>query len=289
MHIDQMKFFRTIMVLPLVGLSLAAAALIIMTVGSQQEPAGKVSAQLTTDSEAAIVIQNQTVSYFGNSSGYLVSPLIDNSSNTTSRLLPAVVMIHEWWGLNENIKNMANELAKQGYVVLAADMYDGQVATTPDQAMQLVGSVRENPSEAIANLQAAVRYLGSLESVNSSRIASLGWCFGGGQSLQLALNTEAENPLAATVLYYGNPVMDEQELTKIKWPVLGIFGDQDESIPVENVTKFEQALNSTGIPNEFYIYEGVGHAFANPSGDNYAPEETRDAWGKTLAFLKKHV
>jgi carboxymethylenebutenolidase len=284
-----MKFFRTIMVLPVVGLLLAAAALIIMTVGSQQEPAGKVSAQLTTDSEAAIGIQNQTVSYFGNSSGYLVSPLIDNSSNTTSHLLPAVVMIHEWWGLNENIKNMADELAKQGYVVLAADMYDGQVATTPDQAMQLVGSVRENPSEAIANLQAAVRYLGSLESVNSSRIASLGWCFGGGQSLQLALNTEAENPLAATVLYYGNPVMDEQELTKIKWPVLGIFGDQDESIPVEDVTKFEQALNSTGIPNEIYIYEGVGHAFANPSGDNYAPEETRDAWEKTLAFLKKHV
>ena len=155
--------------------------------------------------------------------------------------------------------------------------------------MQLVGSVRENPSEAIANLQAAVRYLGSLESVNSSRIASLGWCFGGGQSLQLALNTEGENPLAATVLYYGDPVMDEQELSKIKWPILGIFGDQDESIPVENVTKFEQVLNSTGIPNEIYIYKGVGHAFANPSGDNYAPEETRDAWEKTLAFLKKHV
>ena len=283
-----MKFFWTIIVPSVAGLSLAAA-LITMTVGSQQEPAGKVSAQLTTDSEAAIGIQNRTVSYYGNSSGYLVSPLADNSSNTTSQLLPAVVMIHEWWGLNENIKDMANELAKQGYVVLAADMYSGQVATTPDQAMQLVGSVRENPSEAIANLQAAVRYLGSLENVNSSRIASLGWCFGGGQSLQLALNTEAENPLAATVLYYGDPVMDEQELSKIKWPVLGIFGDQDESIPVENVTKFEQALNSTGIPNEIYVYEGVGHAFANPSGDNYAPEETRDAWEKTLAFLKKHV
>ena len=288
MRIDQMKFFWTIIVLSVAGLSLAAA-LITMTVGSQQERAGKVSAQLTTDSEAAIGIQNRTVSYYGNSSGYLVSPLIDNSSNTTSQLFPAVVMIHEWWGLNENIKDMADELAKQGYVVLAADMYDGQVATTPDQAMQLVGSVRENPSEAIANLQAAVRYLGSLESVNSSRIASLGWCFGGGQSLQLALNTEGENPLAATVLYYGDPVMDEQELSKIKWPILGIFGDQDESIPVENVTKFEQLLNSTGIPNEIYIYKGVGHAFANPSGDNYAPEETRDAWEKTLAFLKKHV
>jgi carboxymethylenebutenolidase len=197
-------------------------------------------------------------------------------------------LIHEWWGLNENIQDMANELAEQGYVVLAADMYGGQVATTPDQAMPLAGSVRENPSEAIANLQAAVSYLGSLENVNSSRIATLGWCFGGGQSLQLALNSE-ENPLAATVLYYGDLVLDEQELSKIQWPVLGIFGDQDDSIPVENVTKFEQALNSTGVPNEIYIYKGVGHAFANPSGDNYAPEQTADAWNKTMAFLKKHV
>jgi carboxymethylenebutenolidase len=155
--------------------------------------------------------------------------------------------------------------------------------------MQFAGAVRENPSEAISNLQAAVRYLGSLESVNASRIASLGWCFGGGQSLQLSLNTEAENPLAATVIYYGNLVMDEEELTKIQWPVLGIFGDQDESIPVEDVDRFGQALNSTGVPNEIYIYEGVGHAFANPSGDNYAPEQTGDAWQKTLAFLKRNL
>lgn len=133
---------------------------------------------------------------------------------------------------------MVNELAEQGYVVLAADMFNGQVATTPDQAMRLAGAVRENPSEAIANLQAAVGYLGSLENVNSSRIASLGWCFGGDQSLQLALISE-KNPLASTVIYYGNLVLDEQKLSKIRWPVLGIFGDQDDSISVENVTKFE--------------------------------------------------
>ena len=116
----------------------------------------------------------------------------------------------------------------------------------------------------------------------------MGWCFGGGQSLQLALNSE-QNPLAATVIYYGNLVNDTNELSRIKWPVLGIFGDQDQSIPVESVNAFEQAFNETGITNEIYIYPGVGHAFANPSGDNYAPEETVDAWEKTLAFLKKYV
>ncbi|MGC1132827.1 MAG: dienelactone hydrolase family protein [Nitrososphaeraceae archaeon] len=282
-----MKFFRTTIVFPIIGLSIVAGLIIVM-VGSQQDQAREVFAQPNNDSSETIDTQNQTISYFDNASGYLVSPVADISNNETGQL-PAVVMIHEWWGLNENIKNMANELAEQGYVVLAADMFNGQVATTPDQAMQFSGAVRENPSEAISNLQAAVRYLGSLENVNASRIGSLGWCFGGGQSLQLALNTEAEHPLAATVIYYGNLVTDQEELTKIQWPVLGIFGDQDESIPVEDVDRFGQALNSTGVPNEIYIYEGVGHAFANPSGDNYAAEQTGDAWQKTLDFLKRNL
>ena len=103
-------------------------------------------------------------------------------------------MIHEWWGLNDNIKDMANELASDGYVVLAADLYNGEVATDPNRANELVSSVRENPEQSISNLQSAGQYLASLPNVNSSRIASIGWCFGGGQSLQLALNSE-EHPL----------------------------------------------------------------------------------------------
>ncbi|MGH9984216.1 MAG: dienelactone hydrolase family protein, partial [Nitrososphaeraceae archaeon] len=174
----------------------------------------------------------------------------------------------------------------EGYVVLAVDLFNGQVALNQEEAGPLSGAVRDNPAEAIANLRAAVRYLASLENVDASMISSLGWCFGGQQSLQLALNTEPNYLLASTVIYYGRLVTDPQELSKIKWPVLGIFGDQDDSIPVENVTSFKAELNSIGIPNEIYIYEGVGHAFANPSGDNYAPEQTVDAWQKTLAFLK---
>jgi carboxymethylenebutenolidase len=243
------------------------------------------------DANSQSGLQNQSINYFDRSSGYLVYADTTNATSTSGQQqqkLPAVVMIHEWWGLNDNIKDMANELASEGYVVLAADLYNGEVATTPDKAMQLVGTVRENPEQAISNLQSAVQYLASLPNVNSSRIASLGWCFGGGQSLQLALNSE-QNPLAATLIYYGNLVNDTNELSKINWPVLGIFGNQDQSIPVESVNAFEQALNEIGITNEIYIYPGVGHAFANPSGDNYAPAETADAWEKTLAFLKKYV
>jgi len=253
-------------------------------------------------------LENQTVNYYDNTSGYLVFPKSINasiiksnniesltttttSSSSSSSLagnkLPAVVMIHENRGLNEHIKMMADTLAKEGYVVLAVDLFNGRVASNQQDAGQLSGSVRENPTEAIANLRAAVRYLASLDNVEASQISSLGWCFGGQQSLQLALNTEPDYPLSSTIIYYGRLVSDPDELSKIKWPVLGIFGDQDDSIPVENVTNFKAALDSIGIPNEIYIYKGVGHAFANPSRDSYAPEQTEDAWNKTLSFLKK--
>jgi carboxymethylenebutenolidase len=225
-------------------------------------------------------LTTSTVNYYGNASGYLVYP--ENGIG-----LPAVVMIHEWWGLNQNIKNMAEQLAREGYVVLAVDLYGGEVATEANRATELSSAVRSNPQVAIENMQAAVQHLSSLQNVNSSRIASLGWCFGGGQSLQLALNTE--QPLAATVIYYGNLVTDQNELSKIDWPVLGIFGSADQSIPVDTVRQFESALDANRIENEIHIYPGVGHAFANPSGDNYAPEETADAWAKTLDFLKRRV
>lgn len=237
-------------------------------------------------------LQNKSVEYAKGSLGYLVYPSSTDKNATSitgqQQKLPAVVMIHEWWGLNDNIKEMADELAGEGYVVLGADLYNGEVATDPNRARELSSSVNENPQQAVTNLQSAVQYLASLPNVNGSRIAALGWCFGGGQSLQLALNSE-QHPLAATVIYYGNLVNDTSELSKIKWPVLGIFGDQDNSIPVDSVRAFGRGLNETGVTNEIYIYPGVGHAFANPSGDNYAPQETADAWQKTLTFLDKYV
>jgi carboxymethylenebutenolidase len=235
----------------------------------------------------SVKLQNKTVEYYQDSPGYLAYPV--SSNDTLSNKLPAVVMIHEWWGLNDNIKDMANILAKQGFVVLAADLYKGEVADNPQRAMELVQSVRNNQNNSIDNLQSAVKYLGSLPNVDSSKIASMGWCFGGGQSLQLALNSQ-EHPLVATIIYYGTPlVTDEASLSKIKWPVLGIFGDKDQAIPIQEVNLFRTSLDQSGITNEIHIYKGVGHAFANPSGDNYAPKETEDAWQKTLSFLKKYV
>jgi carboxymethylenebutenolidase len=277
-------------------LVMSASILVLLILGNIQIyaeliPTTNIAAIMNDIATTATVktdLQNKTVNYYDNASGYLVFPTTISNASKDNKLLPAVIMIHEWWGINDNIKNMANVLAKEGYVVLAADLFKGEVTKDPNRAMQLAQFVRNNPNVAIANLQSAVNYVSSLGNVNASRIASIGWCFGGGQSLQLALNSR-EHPLAATVIYYGNLVTDKDALSNIKWPVLGIFGDQDQSIPVEIAKQFEQALNEIGITNEIYIYPGVGHAFANPSGDNYAPNETADAWKKTLSFLNKYV
>lgn len=216
---------------------------------------------------------DEGVPYFGDAKGFFVSPLAEGT-------YPGVILIHEWWGLNDGIKEAARNLAAQGYMVLAVDLYDGKVATTPEEARSYTASLDQ--AKAVANMRAALAFL---KGRGADKLASLGWCFGGGQSLQLALNEK----LDATVIYYGRLETDPTKLKAIKQPVLGVFGDQDVSISVESVRAFESALNELKIENEVYVYPGVGHAFANPSGANYAPEETRDAWSKTLDFLEKNL
>jgi len=220
-----------------------------------------------------VAIAEETVSYTSGVAGFYARPEAEGG-------YPGVVMIHEWWGLNDNIKDMARDLARKGYQVLAVDLY-GEVATTRERAGELTGSLDQ--AEATANMKAAANYL---RERGAERMASLGWCFGGKQSLELALSGEK---LDGTVIYYGQLVTDPQRLSAITWPVLGIFGAEDTSIPVANVQAFEAGLNEANVKNSIHIYPGVGHAFANPSGMNYAPEPTRDAWEKTLTFLDENL
>jgi carboxymethylenebutenolidase len=220
-------------------------------------------------------IKTTSVSYFENTTGYVARPIQEGK-------FPGVILIHEWWGLNDNIKSMAKGLASQGYTVMAVDLYAGQVATTPDGARQLLLSF--DVQKGISNIDSAVNLL--KKEYNVSRVATIGWCFGGSQSLNYALSG---NPVDATVIYYGQPVTNTTKISTIKWPVLGFFGENDQSIAVDKVKKFKSSLDSIGIKNEIYIYPGVGHAFANPSGPNYAPNETKDAWNKTLTFLDNHL
>jgi len=220
-------------------------------------------------------VRAETVSYFENINGYLAKP-------SASGNFPGIVMIHEWWGLNENIKEMAEKLASHGYVVLAVDLYDGNVAKTSDQARNLIQSFDQK--RGIDNMNTAVTYLQNNYDV--TKIGSIGWCFGGGQSLNLALNN---NQMDATVIYYGSISVEEDKLQSIEWPVLGIFAELDNGIPVRSVNEFENSLNSLDIENEIHIYPNVDHAFANPSGERYAPNAADDAWNKTLLFLQNNL
>jgi len=212
------------------------------------------------------------VTYGDNYTGYFVKP----EGN-----YPGVVMIHEWWGLNQNIKNMAQDLAKEGFNVLAVDLYNGNLADNSGDARIYATEVRNNMDTAIDHLQAAVAFLKEKNSV----VASIGWCFGGGMSMQLALNEKMD----ATVIYYGAVETSEESLGSISWPVLGIFGEEDAAIPVESVREFDAAMDNLGIENEIYIYEGLGHAFANPSNAGHDAEKTADAWMKTVSFLNAHL
>jgi carboxymethylenebutenolidase len=234
---------------------------------------GQNAAIFDAEDLAPITAERTTV---GDAPGYLARPDDDGT-------YPAVVMIHEWWGLNENIERMAAILAGHEYVVFAVDLYDGEVATDSEAAARLSGQVRESPDEAVATMSGAVEGLRAM-SGTTDRVASLGWCFGGGQSLQLSLS---DADLDATVIYYGTLATDEATLERIDGPVLGIFGSEDRVVPIEDVRAFDETLGDLGVEREIHVYEGAGHAFANPSGESFRPEDTRDAWAKTLDFLDR--
>jgi carboxymethylenebutenolidase len=262
----------------IIGVAVAASVgALALTLPQQNEAVQNNAGMLGNGKDTSDVITSM-VEYHDGTSGFLARP-------DSMEKYPAIIMIHEFWGLNDNIKDMAKQMAAEGYVIMAVDLYNGEVATNSTRAGELASGLRNNPEPAIDNMKSAVSFLRKNDSVMSDRIASLGWCFGGGMSLQLALN---EN-MAATGIYYGRLVTDKESLSVITWPVLGIFGSADTGIPVDQVNAFETALNEINVENEIYIYEGVGHAFANPSGQNYAPEETKDAWQKTVAFFDKHL
>jgi carboxymethylenebutenolidase len=198
--------------------------------------------------------------------------------------LPGLIVIHEWWGLNDNIKAATRRLAGEGYAALAVDLYGGKVADTPDDAKQLMGGVMANRDAAIAVLRAAQDFL---KRQGAPKIGVIGWCFGGGWSLQTAL--EIPQGIDAAVVYYGQPEKDRARLERLRAPLLGLYGANDQSIPPAAVHEMEATLKQLGKSVEVHVYDGAGHAFANPSGTNYRPAAADDAWQRTVAFFKQHL
>jgi len=198
---------------------------------------------------------------------------------------PALVVIHEWWGLNDWVKEQASKLADEGYVTIAVDLYRGKVATTPDTAQQLMRDVSDERAD--RDLHMAVEFLKSQAEVKKDRIGAIGWCMGGGYALDVALQ---EPSLAADVINYGQLEADPGDLKKIKAPILGLFGGQDRSIPQSDVNKFAQQLKSFGKNVDVHIYPEAGHAFENPNNTvGYRKDDAADAWKRTVEFLAANL
>lgn len=212
--------------------------------------------------------------------GYLAMP------RDAAQPLPALIVIHEWWGLNDNVKAMTRRLAGEGYVALAVDLYGGKVAKTPAQAKKLMSTAMSDPGAARDNIRQAYEYL--THYALAPKVGTIGWCFGGGWSLRTALMPPGK--LDAAVVYYGELVTDPKQLGGLDTPLLGLFGDKDETIPVQLVQTFRSRLSALGKDAQIYIYPGAAHAFANPSsGANYDAKAASDAWTKTVAFLHTHL
>ena len=216
--------------------------------------------------------------YFEKVRGYMARPVLPGPH-------PAVVLIHEWWGLNDDIRTKARAFADAGYVALAVDLYGGRNTTDRKRARELASSVRADMDGAFANLKAAFDLLRADAEVDADRMASVGWCFGGGWSYQVARNNLGAR---ASVIYYGafNPADD---LSQMRASILGHFAERDRSIALDNVREFQVKLKSLSGEHAIYIYPNTLHGFANPDSKAFNPIATNRAWSRTLEFLREQL
>jgi carboxymethylenebutenolidase len=230
---------------------------------------------------ASAAVSQKDVSYSSGQEtvqGVLFSPDSDGRH-------PGIIVIHEWWGLDNWVKQQAQKLAEQGYVALAVDLYRGKVTADPEIAHELMRGLPDD--RGLRDLKAAVAFLKKQKNVDPKRIGSIGWCMGGGWSLTLAEN---EPTLKAAVINYGHLSSDQATLKPIRAAILGSFGALDQGIPPTTVEEFEKQMKELGKKAEVKIYPHAGHGFENPvNGERYKPDDTADVWQRTFAFLKQNL
>ncbi len=226
-------------------------------------------------------LQGETVGYYSadaKSQGYLAVPEGEGP-------FPAVILIHEWNGLVERVKETADSFAAEGYVALAADLYSGRTGSNPQENMTLVRETLGKPDMLIANLDAAVDFL-EARSDTTGKVATIGWCYGGGVALSYALGSDAHD---GTAIFYGRLLADPAEMKNIHHPVYGTFVEKDQGIPLEQVDAFVEALRAAGIENDVHIYDEVRHGFwlhVDRDAEKNTPAAI-DAWKRLKAYLGK--
>ena len=213
----------------------------------------------------------------GHTGGYLATPKQGSG--------PGVIVIQEWWGLVDHIKDVCDRFADEGFVALAPDMYHGKTTKSPDEAGKLMMAL--NIDQAEKDLRAAVQYLATQDSMTSKKIGVVGFCMGG--ALALFAATKNQN-IGACVVFYGIHPKVKPDLPNLNAPVLGIFGEKDGSVPPDAVHNLERQLKDLGKQVEMKIYPGADHAFFNDTRPEvYKAEAATDAWQRTIAFLRQHV
>lgn len=210
--------------------------------------------------------------------GYLAVPAGDGP-------FPALVIIHEWNGLQDRVRQLADDFAAEGYVTLAADLFEGRTGSNREENMALVQEAQSEPAKMIANLNAAVAYLKGRPDV-TGRVGAMGWCFGGGVALSFGLDGDNHH---ATAVFYGRLVDDPEALARLDHEVYGTFAALDAGPSPESVAAFEAALRAAGVEHDLHIYDDVNHGFwLRVDGD----PETRsgpaaDAWTRLKSYLDR--
>ncbi|UCF41477.1 MAG: dienelactone hydrolase family protein [Gemmatimonadota bacterium] len=255
---------------------LPACMVLLAACSSEQAVTTSIPAAILGDAPPP---QGETVNYVPGdaaTAGYLAVPEGEGP-------FPALILIHEWNGLVDRVRQVADAFAEQGYVALAADLYQGRTGANRDENMALVQEARGNMDAVIANLDAAQRFLRERDDV-TGRVGVMGWCFGGGMALSYALGGEHHD---ATAIFYGSLVEDPAELARLDHPVYGTFAEMDQGIPVEQVERFAAALDSIGIDNDIHIYDAVNHGFWLRVDQDRELREApaQNAWERLLAFL----
>ncbi len=212
----------------------------------------------------------------GTAEGYLAKPAAANA--------PAVIVIQEWWGLNDNIKGIADRFAAAGYLALAPDLYHGKIAAEPDEAMKMMMAMKMD--EAAKDMTGAFDFVKS-HAGSTGKVGSVGFCLGGGLSLYLS----TLRPMDATVIYYGALPGVQPDLAKLKGPVLGHYAENDDwASPAAAAALKQQIESASGVLVEFHQYAGTHHGFFNDTrSEVHAPDASKESWDRTIAFYEKHL